>query len=110
MVVMAAVHEALRSAERRRRQDVRRLLAGAVLSGEGSPLVCLDTDPVNSSFSAIKALGAKHVSLLVGDRIVIQVMGISRKFAPVRSGVTTFSSTSASVSSPTVDGLWSVVG
>ena len=35
----------------------------------GDPAVCLDTDPVNGSFSAIRALGASHLKLLHGDKI-----------------------------------------
>jgi hypothetical protein len=41
---------------------------------KAAPVVCLDTDPVNSSFSAIRALEAKHVSLLVGDRIDVDAL------------------------------------
>ncbi|MCW3476244.1 nucleotide-binding protein [Limobrevibacterium gyesilva] len=39
-----------------------------------APLVCLDTDPVNSSFSAIRTLGARHVSLLAGDGIDVDAL------------------------------------
>jgi len=41
---------------------------------QGAPLVCLDTDPVNGSFGAIRALGARHVRLLAGDRIDVDVL------------------------------------
>jgi CobQ/CobB/MinD/ParA nucleotide binding domain len=41
---------------------------------KGAALVCLDTDPVNGSFSAIRALAAKHVSLLAGDRIDVDAL------------------------------------
>jgi len=41
---------------------------------KGAPLVCLDTDPVNGSFSAIRALGARHVGLLAGDRIDVDAL------------------------------------
>ena len=43
-------------------------------SEKGEPLICLDTDPVNSSFSAIRALGARHVSLLEGDRVDVDAL------------------------------------
>ena len=36
---------------------------------KGGPLVCLDTDPVNGSFSAIREIDASHIKLLDGDRI-----------------------------------------
>lgn len=39
-----------------------------------APLVCLDTDPVNGSFGAIRALGATHVTLLDGDRIAVDAL------------------------------------
>lgn len=39
-----------------------------------APLVCLDTDPVNGSFGAVRALGAAHVSLLEGDRIAVDAL------------------------------------
>lgn len=41
---------------------------------QGLPVTCLDTDPVNSSLSAITALQATHVNLLQGDRIDIDAM------------------------------------
>jgi len=41
---------------------------------QGAPLICLDTDPVNGSFSAIRALGARHVGLLAGDRIDVDAL------------------------------------
>jgi hypothetical protein len=41
---------------------------------DGTPLVCVDTDPVTGSFSAIRALGARHVSLLSGDRIDVDAL------------------------------------
>jgi hypothetical protein len=41
---------------------------------QGVPPVCLDTNPVNGSFSAIRALGARHVGLLTGDRIDVEVL------------------------------------
>ena len=41
---------------------------------QGAPLVCLDTDPVNGSFSAIRALAARHVNLLAGDRIDVDAL------------------------------------
>ena len=41
---------------------------------QGIPLVCLDTDPVNGSFSAIGALAARHVRLLAGDRIDVDAL------------------------------------
>ena len=41
---------------------------------KGGHLVCLDTDPVNGSFSAIRALGASHIKLLDGDRINVDVV------------------------------------
>ena len=52
---------------------------------KAAPVVCLDTDPVNSSFSAIRALAAQHVALLAGvhidvdalDELVERVMGCS---------------------------------
>jgi hypothetical protein len=37
-------------------------------------VVCLDTDPVNGSFSAIRALGARHVGLLAGDRVDVDAL------------------------------------
>jgi hypothetical protein len=40
----------------------------------GSSLVCLDTDPVNGSFSAIRALAAQHVRLIAGDRIDVDAL------------------------------------
>ena len=43
-------------------------------SEKAEPLVCLDTDPVNSSFSAIRALGARHIGLLDGDRIDVDAL------------------------------------
>jgi hypothetical protein len=39
-----------------------------------SPVVCLDTDPVNGSFSAIHALGVSHVELLHGDKIDVDAL------------------------------------
>jgi hypothetical protein len=41
---------------------------------KGAPIVCLDTDPVNGSFSAIRALAAQHVNLLAGDRIDVDAL------------------------------------
>jgi hypothetical protein len=42
--------------------------------GKDAPLICLDTDPVNSSFSSIRALAARHVNLLTGDRIDVDAL------------------------------------
>jgi hypothetical protein len=39
-----------------------------------SPIVCLDTDPVNGSFCAIHALGASHVELIHGDTINVDAL------------------------------------
>jgi hypothetical protein len=39
-----------------------------------APVVCRDTEPVNSSSSAMRALEAKHISLLVGDRINVDAL------------------------------------
>jgi CobQ/CobB/MinD/ParA nucleotide binding domain len=36
---------------------------------QDAPLVCLDTDPVNGSFTAIRSLAVLHINLLAGDRI-----------------------------------------
>lgn len=41
---------------------------------KAAPLVCLDTDPVNGSFSAIRTLEARHVSLLADDRIDVEAL------------------------------------
>jgi hypothetical protein len=41
---------------------------------QGATLACLDTDPVNGSFSAIRALAARHVNLLAGDRIDVDAV------------------------------------
>jgi cellulose biosynthesis protein BcsQ len=39
---------------------------------QGAPLICLDTDPVNGSVSAIRARGARDVGLLPGDHIDVE--------------------------------------
>ena len=41
---------------------------------KAAPIVCLDTDPVNGSFSAIRALAAQHVKLLAGDHIDVDAL------------------------------------
>ena len=41
---------------------------------QSAPLVCLDTDPVNGSFSAIQALAVRHVNLLASDRIDVDAL------------------------------------
>lgn len=49
-------------------------LIAQCLRERSEPVVCIDTDPVNSSFAAIKALGAEPVRILAGDRINVPAL------------------------------------
>jgi hypothetical protein len=40
------------------------------LQGSGEPLLCLDTDPINATFSAIRALEVKQVAIMGEDNLI----------------------------------------
>ena len=44
------------------------------LKERGEPVLCLDTDPVNKSFSAIGSLGVERVELLDRDAVNVEAM------------------------------------
>lgn len=44
------------------------------LKERGEPVVCIDTDPVNRSFTAIETLGAQPVRLVKGNKVDVDAM------------------------------------
>jgi hypothetical protein len=55
--------------KRRRRQVVRRATLAQYKLSKGSAPLCIDTDPINSTFHGYKGLSVQRIELLDGDEI-----------------------------------------